>query len=251
MSVSKTSVANTYFDQSGFLNTKISAIISLFNYFGDFIFPNDPTRIIYAKNEFAFRRRLQLQKHSGTSAFHIQNLNFPFINFSLDSISESTDREWKNFPLELHGAMDWDINKKIRMSPMKLSFEATFWAETEPDIHYFMSEIMWDNALETILYPEIDIDGVTFKNIGKLSYSPNYNPQFSESDWLEQNRVRTVTFDFELDTFLLKATTDGFWIPKTVLFSFATTHNLEIHDWEDYDLLLEGVIDFIEKEVVF
>lgn len=246
-------VGKTYFQNKEFLNVYYSTIIALFNYFQENVFPSDPTRIIYSSNSFAFRRRVQLNKKESVSGFQIQSLNLPFMNFSIDSggLDQRVDRDWKSFPLELHGVMDWTIGKKIRMSPLKISFESTFYSDKEIDIQYLISEIFWDNALETIISPEIEIDGQNFKNIGILSYEPQYRPQYNEEDWLERNKIRTVPLNFSVDTFLLKTESEHFWIPKEVLFSFATTHDLEIHDWENYDLLLEGVIDYIEEEVNF
>lgn len=84
-----------------------------------------------------------------------------------------------------------------------------------------------------------------------VGFDTGYRSQYNESDWLEKNKVRTIGMNFSVDTFLLQTTTDGFWIPKKVLATFASTHDLSIHDWEDYDELYQGVIDHIGKQVVF
>lgn len=252
--IEKGMVGKSYFDNSNFLNVYFSTIIALFNYFTENIFPNDPSRIIYASNDYAFRRRLELNSRDNVSEFQIQSLNMPFMNFAIDAsgIDQNTDRTWKSFPLELHGVMDWTIGKKIRMSPVRISFESTFFSDKDVDIQYIISKLFWDNALETIIKPEIEIDGQSFYNMGLLSaYEAQYRPQYNENDWLERNKIRTIPMNFAVDTFLLQTDTEHFWIPKEVLFSFASTQNLDTHEWTDYDLLLKGVINHIENTVVF
>ena len=91
--IEKGMVGKSYFDNSNFLNVYFSTIIALFNYFTENIFPNDPSRIIYASNDYAFRRRLELNSRDNVSEFQIQSLNMPFMNFAIDAsgIDQNTD----------------------------------------------------------------------------------------------------------------------------------------------------------------
>lgn len=247
-------VGKSYYKDMDFINVYYSTIICMFNYFTENLFPDDPSRIIYASNDFAFRRRLQLNSRDNVSEFQIQSLNMPFMNFSIEAsgMSSKTDRDWKSNQLEVSGVMDWTIKKKIRMTPIKLSFEATFFSDKEIDIQYIISKLFWDDALETVLKPELEIDGQKFSNIGVMAgYNLQYRPRYNEKEWLDKNKIRTIPMNFAVDTFLLQTDQDKFWIPKEVLFSFATSQNLNTHEWTDYDLLLRGVIDHIEKDVVF
>jgi hypothetical protein len=247
-------INKSYYDNSNFINVFYSTILSIFNFFTENFFPDDPNRIIYASNTFAFRERLKLQDSEEISAFQVNSLNMPFMNFSISSsgITPNTERTWKNYSLEVEGMMDWDINKKIRATPVKMDFECTYFSDREADLQYVMSKILWINSQETLIRPELEIDGKDFQNIGLfVGFDTGYRSQYNESDWLEKNKIRTIGMNFSVDTFFLDTTTDGFWIPKKVLVSFAKTHDLAIHDWEDYDELWEGVIDHIGKQVVF
>ena len=100
-----------------------------------------PSRIIYASNEFAFRRRMQTNSKS-TSAFTANNLNMPFLNFALKSggIDLDTADNYKNKSLATEGLMDWDTELKLKALPVKLSFEATFFTTVEADLHYMASK---------------------------------------------------------------------------------------------------------------
>lgn len=247
-------VGRSFFKNTNFINVFYSTVLCVYEYFKTNIFPDDPSRIIYSTNDFAFRKRIQLNSSDKVEALNIQGLNLPFMNFSISSggISERTDRTWKSTPLEFFGAMDWTIGKKIKMTPVKISFESTFFSDKEIDIQYVMNLLSWDNALETVIKPKLTIDNQEFSNIGIMSgYSLQYRSRYNESDWLERNNIRVIGMDFEVDTFLLETDTSQFWIPKEVLLSFATDQNLDTHEWDNYDLLLTGVIDHIEKDVVF
>lgn len=260
MSIEKNKILfnRSYYGKATFYNNYLSSILAVNNYLTSVYFPDDASRMIYSSNDHAFRRRLKLQStnNSDVSVFNIQSLNMPFMNFSVSSsgISDSTNRILKNNQLEKYGVMSWDINKKIKATPIQMEFEATYFSTEEIDIQYVMSSLQWDGALETLIKPEIEIDGETFYNYGNLDLSSiNYRPQYNESDWLEQNKIRTISFNLTLDTYLLSIDDNNieYWIPKKILSSFATSKNLKIHDLDNYDELLEGVIDHINEEVTF
>lgn len=252
MNISKTPVSGGYFANRNFINIKTSLIISVFEYFENLFFEGEEGRVIYASDSFAFRRRNQLlKKEEANHSLLTQNLNLPFANFYITGISSNTDRRWKSRPLELEGVMNWDINKKIRLSPVKIEFEATIYTEKETDKNYVTSQIIWEDILETKLKPVFEIDGKTFSNIAVVGYNGNFTNQYSESDWLEKNKIRATSFDFTIDTYLVKTNTSRFCIPKNVLVSFAKTQDIDSHNYENYDELLEGVINHLDGKVVF
>jgi len=252
MVISKIPVTGGYFAERNFINTKTSLIISVFEYFESLFFEGESGRIIYASDSFAFRRRNQLlAKENANHPLLVQNLNLPFANFYITGISSNTNRNWKSRPLELEGIMDWDINKKIRLSPAKIEFEATIYTEKETDKNYVTSQIIWEDILETKLKPLFEIDGEVFANMALVSYTGNFTNQYSEGDWLEKNKIRATSFDFTIDTYLVRTNSSGFCIPKTVLASFASTHNINNYKVENYDELLNGVISHINENVSF
>lgn len=258
MSIEKEEIVfnRSYYNTNDFYNTYLSSIIAINSYLETLLFPNDPKRIVYSTNDHAFRRRLKVQatKDPDVSQFQINSLNMPFMNFAISSggIGNSTDRILKNSQLERLGVMDWVSNKKIKLSPLKLEFEATYFSTEEIDIQYAISQIQWQSALETTLKPQIQIDDNIYFSYGNVKFSSvDYNPRYNENDWLQQNKIRTIGLSLSLDTYLIMTDTSKFWIPKTVLLSFATSKDLEVHDWDNYDELLTGVIDYVNEEITF
>ncbi len=252
MEITKGLLGKTYYNDPSFINVYLSTILAMYEFWEGFLFPNDPQRIVYSTNDYAFRRRLETNKREDKSNFQIQSLDMPFMNFSISSngIVPNTDRTLKNNQLEVFGVTDWTIQKKIQLTPVQISFESTYFSNEEKDIQYVMSQNMWNFALETIIKPELEIEGETFLNYGAFGYpNLNYRPQYSERDWLEQNNIRTISMDFVLDTFLVQVNTSNtYWIPKTVLASFAEKHDLDNIDWDDYDSLITGVINHVTGE---
>jgi len=245
-------LGGSYHNTEGYRNVIFSAILALYEYYEGFLFPGDPDRIVYASPEFAFRRRIQTQKLDPSSnSLTVNSLNMPFLAFSIGSggINTNIDRSaWKNFPLELDGYMDWDLGKKIRLSPIKIDFNAIYFTDRTLDMHYIMTQFLWDDALETKIYPKIEIDGLEFENMGLLSYNTNYGESYNEDEWLEKNKLQAITVDFSLDTFMIRDHNNRFAIPQSVIFNFAHKHGLEVGD---YDITLNGVIDHVLGEVDF
>lgn len=245
----------SYYNSKKFINNYLSSILAMDEYFGEYMFPNDPSRIIYSSNDFAFRRRLQLQsKEDTTSVFQLNSLDMPFMNFAITSggLSSNTDRNLKNNQLEKLGVMDWISKKKIKATPLKIDFEGTFFSTEEIDIQHLFSMMQFDDALETIIRPKFQIGEEIYENYAYLEYnSIQYNPNYNEKDWLEQNRIRTISLDFSLSTYLVDVDDSDFWIPKSVLVGFANTKKLELEDIDDYDVVLEGVINHLNGSVSF
>ena len=258
MSIEKEKILfnRSYYNRANFYNIYLSSILAINDYFVEAFFPNDPSRLIYSSNDHAFRRRLKLQSSQSpdVSQFQINTLNMPFMNFSVTSsgISSDTNRTLKNNQLEKFGVMDWNLKKKIKATPVKINFEATYFSTEEIDIQYIMSVLQWDSALESLIKPKLEIDGNTYLNYGYLDIdSIDYNPTYDEDDWLQQNKIRTIGISFSLDTYSIRLDDSDFWIPKNVLLSFATSKDLEIHDLDNYDELITGIIDYIEGTVAF
>lgn len=246
----------SYYDTSNFYNVYLSSTIAINQYLQSFLFPNDPNRIIYSSNEHAFRRRLKLQssKNPEVSSFQINTLNMPFMNYAVSSSGKdaSTERTLNNNQLERLGVMDWVSKKKIKMSPLRITYEGTYFSTEEIDIQYAFSELQWQAAMETLIKPKFQIGENIYENYGNVTFnSIDYNPTYNEDDWLQQNKIRTIGLNFSLDTYLIKTDDEKFWIPKTILASFAMSKDLEIHDWDDYDILLSGVINHVSEETTF
>lgn len=255
--VVKTLSGRSFFDQTVYDNVLLSSVLAIDEFLCNEIFPDDGSRLVYAKNEFAFRRRLQTQGGNENSEFQTNTLNFPFMNYAIQSsgVSRNTDRTIKSHPLEVLGFYVPKLGRRLRATPLQIKFESTFFSTEESDIDYALSKFQWCMTEEYLLQPTITIEGVDFANFGSLTFDgTDYNANYDESDFLKENRIKTVGVNMTLDTYLPNFhgnTRDEVTIPKTVLLSFVSRHNLTDWDWSYYDELYTGTIDHDNETVTW
>ena len=157
-------------------------------------------RIIYASNEYCFRERTR--KNEG-------DLNLPFLNYYRKSFGKS-NREWFNDYSNRFGLIDREnkftslLGGRLRVYPISISYEATVFFAQNKDCEYAMNKLLFEDSNETILNPQIETDkGDIIENIAIFNSELEYMPNYQESDWLEQNRIWSISLDFEVDTFMI------------------------------------------------
>lgn len=183
--------------------------ISLMSFFATDFFAGDLTRIVYASNSYAFRRRVE------TAGAGTQGLALPFMNLKLINVETATQRPWKNMALEADGMEMYEIANRMRMTPVTLSYEGTMFFSTEIETLFTMASIAWNKAMETkipsgvsISYqPDATIPAVSWilDNIGILHLdSLGYNQEFMENEWLQKNKIRAIPVNPTVETWLFK-----------------------------------------------
>ena len=265
-------VGSTYFNQSYFsnqknymINTVLSTTLALYDYFEDIIFnvetdPSRRSRIVFAKNEYAFRARLQdLKREEANSEFQINTLNMPFMNFGISSISLSDQRLLATHQLATEGVFIEELGKKVRLFPVVIQYEGCFFTTQTSDAQIVLAKLYKQAAAETLLKPMLYYDKQEVANFANLSYSDiTYDGQYSESDWLEQNRIHTVAFSFNIDTYFIDSdpgidATDpsDYALVKDLYLKFSSRRNLT--DWpedeNDYDIMLHAAVDHVNQSV--
>lgn len=205
-----------FFDHTNFINNIYALDIALENHFGQ-IFDGDLSRIIYASNTYAFRKRA-----SQSGDISIDNLNLPFMNYYLTDISLSTDRSWWNNVLQVQGVYVDALGKKVRVVPVQVQYESVLFIERMDDNLLAFSTFLSDNSNETVLYPTVTIDNQEISFTGVLSYNFSYNTLYDQTDWLKQNNIHTIQLDFNFNTQLLYTNESNFGISDEVILEFLT-----------------------------
>jgi hypothetical protein len=232
-------VLNSFYSTNSFLNITYAIDIALYEHFGNLLLNGDQTRVVYSSNAYALRKR---------SDGNRGNLDFPFLNFKTTNY-ESGLRIWWNLSAWTKGIFLPDLEMKVITYPVTISYEASFWCKRDDEIRYAMSELLYDADNKTILKPEIEINSQIVYFPALVEYSPSYEPQYNEQDWLERNKIHTMTMDFTIDTFALK-TNEDVSIPTEVLANFAMKNNIEeAINSEDYNHTYQLVVDHISEDV--
>lgn len=227
---------------STFLNAIHSANLSIWDHYAETFFNGDLDRIIYSSSDYAFKKRAKTQTNN--------SLNLPFMNFKIapNGISNGGQRNWWNMALNVMGQYNSTLKAKIKLQPIEIDYDAKLYVHTESDLQYGFSLIAWDDSNETILTPtlekEVDSETHTLENIGVLRYGFGFQTDYNEKDWLEMNKIKVIDLNMSLETFLVRANTSGFCVPKTFIMDFASRKG-DIDELEDYDQVYQAVINHV------
>jgi len=204
-----------------FRNSLYAMEIALDTKFQTDFFKGETNRIVYSKNSYALRKRIEKKEDN------ISNLNFPFMNYRTkpDGIKFGTSRPWKNTISALKGIYIEELSRNLRVVPITIDYEGTLWYQRSDDTNYTFQNIMYDNAVETILEYTINVSEQDIRMIAILNYNYEFDPIYDENKWLETNKIHTIGFDFTCETFYIKDADVS--IPDKVLFDFAVNNELD------------------------
>jgi hypothetical protein len=214
-----------------FFNVILSTNIALYKYLADLYFEGDMGRVVWASTDMMFRRRqeqLAIRKQDHNPKDTLGILDMPFCSFRLaqDGVNEGTDRNWWNPALNVEGMWIEELGRRVRITPMTLSYEACFICQHDTDLYWAQNANIWDKAKETIVESFIDAigpDGAThtLKNIIIYDATAHMNGQYSESDWLEKNKLQTITMDIQCQTWAMEEDIHHrYCVTRKVLFDF-------------------------------
>lgn len=209
--------------------------MTLMSHYANMLFDGDQTRVIYASTEYALRKRAEDNP----------NLDLPFMNFRIDDIQNKTDRPWWNHGLHIHGLYVPELQRKLRMNPITITYDATVFYHKYKDTLVGHTELLWDDSNETNLKATIQIDGQDVHYPGMLGYNLNFQPSYNENDWLERNKISTISVNFEIETFLILDNVN-ITIPDTVLFNFLVENQYDLTQIDD---TYQAAIDHFNEEV--
>jgi hypothetical protein len=220
----------TFFNKP-FFNVILSTNIAIYKYLASLYFDGDMKRIVWASTDMMFRKRqeqLAARKQDHIPKDTLGILDMPFCSFRLaqDGVNEGTDRNWWNPSLNVEGMWIEELGRRVRITPMTLNYEACFICQHDTDLYWAQNVNIWDKAKETIIESFIDAigpDGIahTLKNIIVYDATAHMNTQYSESDWLEKNKLQTITMDIQCQTWAMEEDTHHrYCVTRKVLFDF-------------------------------
>jgi len=243
----------SFYENKGFLNTVYAVDIAIENHLSGLLFDGNITRIEYSSLGYAFRKRLSSTINS--------SLNLPFLSYRIDDFKFGLP-SWWNARAQTKGVFIDELQKKIRLSPVTLQYEASFWCNRNDENQYAFTELRFDADNKTTLFPIISINDIDDNPLdipfaGQLGYTNlKYDPKFKENDWIEQNRIHSIRLDFELLTFVMKENSDVS-IPLEVLMEFSSKHGFIDEDYvssidepDRYDYVFNLVVDHLNGEVI-
>lgn len=235
---------NPHWDLSNYQNTRYALNISIIEYFKNLLFDDDANRIIYSKSNFAFRKRTN---NNPT----LNNLDLPFMNFKIDSISQPAENyKWWNHKLDAHGIYVPEIGRKLRLTPINVKYDATFFCHRYDELQYVWDLLVFQQSNQVKLIPEISINGVDVENLAIMDYGLVYNPDYDELEHLDVADIYSIKLDFDFDTYAMQVVSP---IGEDGSISYAITEKaiLDFYGWYNPDSDECGLyekIEFMESE---
>ena len=200
--------------------------ITIENHLADLLFNGDNTRIIYAPNSFALRKRSEDNKEN-------TGLNYPFCNFrKTDWNFNDRDGIWNSRGF-YSGVFIPELQRKVRYCPVEISFEAMVWMAREDDIAYAQHLLRMDSDGRTLLTFDLNIDGVPLEFRAEFLFeSIDLDKEYNEIDWLNVNNIHTISLNFTaktIDIIDTKTNEDlrsgsNYAITEKIIFDFASRH---------------------------
>ena len=239
-----------------FFNNVLSTNISLYKYLSKIFFDGDLTRIVWASTDLMFRKRqeqLSLRKLDNLPKDDLGILDMPFCSFRItqDGIQPGSQRVWWNPALNVEGIWFEELGRRLKITPVSINYEACFVCNHDTDLYWAQQNQIRDKSGETILESFVDAiapdESVhTLKNIIIYNVEPHINTQFAERDWLEKNKIQTITFDISCLTWLIAEDDHHrYCITKKVIFDF-------LHGANYFNLIQgEGNVDAQAEQIVW
>ncbi len=251
-------MAVAYYSDTSFRSNQLALDIALKNYFSTNLFKSDSTRVIYASNAYCYRERAdRLRKNAGEPGRAVPNgLDFPFANLWQTQEPGESSHLWKEATALRQGLWIDELATKVMMAPVTHSYQATAHYSTMSDLDYAYSVMSWASEFPIELPlaltwqkagdPTTPVDVDLF---ALLKFSIEFNPEFNEQEWLNKEKIVTMTMDFTVETMRLKLAdpdAGAFWVPDTVIFDYASKNSLDV---TGYASTLTRVLDHVHGTI--
>lgn len=218
---------------TNFINTLYSLNNALEKKYIDMLLNSEAGRIIYAKNNFAMRKRAI--GDNDTVGQPLNNLNLPFMNYKVKGSTNKTERPWFNMIASVEGIYVPELERKLRIQPVTIEYDATLWLYRDDDTQYAWNKLIFDQAVETIVRYSVEILGQEVSCIAIVNYNLQKDPLYGEAEWIEKNQIHSISLDFEVQTFLIESNVN-ICIPQQVLFSFAAMNEIDVANLTPADI---------------
>ena len=223
-------------DDNNFKNINYALNIAVVSFISDLILKDEVSRMIYASNAYAFRKRTD-----GNSGV----FNMPFINYFLNEFTFSNDKEWYNNKLSKTGMFIKELSAKVKLMPVSFDYESTFWCNRNDEVLYVMQKLNFLRENHTDLTFTFTIGDETINMIGILNINPSMAQEFNEIDWLEKNNIHNVSMDFSVNAFILETNSD-ITIPEEVIFNFKAKLDSDAYQTDTYTAVINHVSEEVE-----
>jgi len=206
-------------------NYRMAIETSLVNMWKETLFPNETndSRFIYAPNENCFRKRMEQTQTN--------NLEFPFINYKLKAFQYDNSVNWRTYSTYQNGIYIDEIGQLVKLMPIVMEYEATFWCNRDDELRYASTVNSFiHGTVEQKVEFSLGINNQNLDFFARQQYTDSsIDAEFTERDWLEENKIHSLSLSSELRCFVFLTDLD-ISITEECILQFTSIHQLD----EDY-----------------
>lgn len=221
-----------YVDYGSFMNQYL--VIDLANRF----MRGDLSRIVYADNASCFRVRSDTATSTTGSVVprNTGNVTLPFINFIQKEGTRDDRHNWYHWRLDKPGVYCSELETRVRMVPIQLTYESTFWCSSAKEMRYMANELYFMRENHTDITIPIEYSFVTGSGVtqlvdmewyGKLNFEIEVDPEYEMNEWLANNVKHSIGMNFELNSWGIKLDTNNVSITEKSILRFTETLSKE------------------------
>ena len=242
-----------YYDLSNYANSILALEMSIYSYLSKKLFYKngvyEKNRIIYSTTAYALRKRASGEEVNVENSEYITNYNntndlrLPFANFKISNIVPKGDRSWFNTRNVEAGLYIEEISKKVKTIPITITYDSSYFCKKNIELNYAYTRLIMDNITETMLNYSVSINNLDVQIPAIINFNGlQYNPTYTEQDWLNQNKINSMAMGFEILTFFVENNSEAIVsIPETLILKFQTLNSL---DQLEYEETIEKANDF-------
>jgi len=191
------------------------------------LFKQDLSRVIYSREDIAFRRRVEEvgvghQPGESISSRIQQNplsLNLPFATYAQEGSYEPDDRTGSmNASAAVMGQMQPDSGIIVKALPVMIKYSSTAFFSRRDDVNIASQLLYWEQQPKFPVYYIVQhtlsgypIDIPVFVTLETF----NSNPDYAEKDWLTRSKIFPIKMEFTVRSYqtLIESIDSGILLP--------------------------------------
>jgi len=216
-----------------FVSTNMCCRLGMEFLLSHLLFKGDLSRVVYSKEDIAFRRRIETVGAGDIKddTYNYINLNLPYAVYSQTGTYEPDDRgSTQNAGQIVLGQMQPDSGLIIKAAAVKVQYEATAFFARRDDVNVASQLLYWESQPKFPLYYTVQhelagwpIDIPVFITLDSFDPNTDYN----EKDWLEKAKIFPVKCKFTIRSYQTLIENIDEVIPLPIRFSGLYGYNNE------------------------
>jgi hypothetical protein len=192
---------------SNFVSTNICCRIGLEFFLSTLLFRADIKRVIYSKDDIAFRRRIETLGNGDVKLdqFNYVQLDLPFAAYSQTGPYEEDDRgSTQNAGQIVLGQIQPDTGIIVKAAAVKVKYNATVFFARRDDVNIASQLLYWEKTPKFPIYYIVQhtlagfpIDIPVFMTLESFDSNVDYN----EKDWLLKSKIFPIKLEFTIRSY--------------------------------------------------